>query len=106
MRLTEEQIKKETSRCLGCGASVVDPNRCLGCGVCTTKCEFDAIHLHRDHPDASRMVVAEDKMKAILPYFAKTIGKLTVKKIPKEVKEYEEKYVNFRKSIGMDTDKH
>jgi ferredoxin len=44
---TEEQLKKETSRCLGCGASVVDPNKCLGCGVCTTRCKFDAIHLRK-----------------------------------------------------------
>ena len=46
--LTEEQVKAETSRCLSCGASVVDPNKCIGCGVCTTKCVFDAIHLHRE----------------------------------------------------------
>ncbi len=46
--LTEEQVKKETSRCLSCGASVVDPNKCIGCGICTTKCMFDAIHLHRE----------------------------------------------------------
>ena len=38
--LTEEQVKKETSRCLSCGASVVDPNKCIGCGICTTKCIF------------------------------------------------------------------
>ncbi|MDD5911784.1 MAG: FAD-dependent oxidoreductase, partial [Bacteroidales bacterium] len=38
MTLTEEQVKIETSRCLACGASVVDPNRCIGCGLCTTKC--------------------------------------------------------------------
>ena len=44
---TEEQLKKETARCLGCGASFVDPNKCLGCGVCTTKCRFDAIHLKK-----------------------------------------------------------
>ena len=44
---TEEQVKKETARCLGCGASFVDPNKCLGCGVCTTKCRFDAIHLKK-----------------------------------------------------------
>ena len=44
---TEEQLKKETARCLGCGASFVDPNKCLGCGVCTTRCKFDAIHLHK-----------------------------------------------------------
>lgn len=42
-----------------------------GCGVCTTKCEFDAIHLSRDLPEASRMYKAEDKMKAILPYMLK-----------------------------------
>ena len=68
---TEEQVKAETERCLGCGASVVDFNRCIGCGVCTTKCEFDAIHLNRELPDASRMVRSEDKMKNILPYALK-----------------------------------
>ena len=44
--LTEEQMKIETSRCLGCGAAV-DPNKCIGCGICTTKCKFDAIHLEK-----------------------------------------------------------
>ncbi len=44
---TEEQVKQETARCLGCGASFVDPNKCLGCGVCTTRCKFDAIHLRK-----------------------------------------------------------
>lgn len=68
---TEEQVKIETARCLGCGASIVDENKCIGCGVCTTKCEFDAIHLHRDLPECSTMRRSEDKMKAILPYAAK-----------------------------------
>ena len=45
--LTEEQMKKETSRCLGCGAAVVDESLCVGCGICTTKCKFDAIHLEK-----------------------------------------------------------
>ena len=71
LTLTEDQVKIETARCLGCGASVVDPNKCIGCGVCTTKCEFDAIHLHRDLPECSKMVKSEDKFKAILPYMAK-----------------------------------
>ena len=71
LQVTEEQVKAETSRCLSCGASVVDPNKCIGCGVCTTKCVFDAIHLHRELPECSRMVKAEDKMKAILPYMLK-----------------------------------
>ena len=69
--LTEEQIKKETARCLSCGQSVVDENKCIGCGVCTTKCAFDAIHLHREHPNASRMIASEDKLKAILPNMLK-----------------------------------
>ena len=71
LTLTETQVRAETARCLGCGASVVDPNKCIGCGVCTTKCEFDAIHLHRDLPQCSKMVKSEDKFKAILPYMAK-----------------------------------
>ena len=69
--LTEEQVKKETARCLGCGVTVVDQNKYIGCGICTTKCKFDAITLHRDHPEASKMVVAEDKFKHIIPYAAK-----------------------------------
>ncbi len=68
---TEEQVKKETARCLGCGASVVDPNKCIGCGVCTTKCAFDAITIHRERPECSTMRTAEDKLKGILPYAAK-----------------------------------
>lgn len=76
--LTEEQVKIETARCLGCGATIVDINRCIGCGVCTTKCKFDAIQLHRDVPEASNMVVAEDKFKYILPYALK--GALKYKK--------------------------
>jgi NADPH-dependent glutamate synthase beta subunit-like oxidoreductase/Fe-S-cluster-containing hydrogenase component 2 len=69
--LTEAQVKAETARCLGCGATIVDPNKCIGCGVCTTKCDFDAISLERAHPEASRMYRSEDKMKAILPYMLK-----------------------------------
>ena len=69
--LTEEQIKAETSRCLSCGASMVDPNKCIGCGVCTTKCVFDAIHLHREIPGASVMRASEDKLKYILPNMVK-----------------------------------
>ena len=60
-------MKAETARCLGCGASVVDENKCIGCGVCTTKCAFDAISLHREHPGCSEMVKSEDKLKYVLP---------------------------------------
>lgn len=65
---TEEQIKAEASRCLSCGRSVVDPNKCIGCGQCTTKCVFDAIHLHREHPECSRMNPVEDMVKKVIPY--------------------------------------
>lgn len=78
---SEEQVKIETARCLGCGASVVDENKCIGCGVCTTKCEFDAIKLHREHPECSTMVNSDDKMKAILPYMIKR--KIAIKKAKK-----------------------
>lgn len=78
--LTEEQVKKETSRCLSCGASVVDPNKCIGCGICTTKCMFDAIHLHREIPGASVMHASEDKLKYILPNMVKQSIKVKFKK--------------------------
>lgn len=78
--LTEEQVKKETNRCLKCGCNIVDSNKCIGCGVCTTKCEFDAIHLERDVPHASDMVVAEDKFKKIFPYhFTKRVPSILFK---------------------------
>lgn len=77
---TEEQLKAETARCLGCGASVVDENKCIGCGVCTTKCEFEAITLSRDLPNCSTMRKAEDKMKGILPYMVKRQFKIMMNK--------------------------
>jgi NADPH-dependent glutamate synthase beta subunit-like oxidoreductase len=76
LAFTEEQVKAEANRCLGCGASVVDLNRCIGCGLCTTRCEFDAIHLSRDLPDASNMVRCEDKMGKVGKYAIKRMGKI------------------------------
>lgn len=78
--LTKEQIQLEAKRCLGCGATIVDENKCIGCGLCTTKCEFEAIHLSRDLPDASKMYKAEDKLKAIVPYMLKREFKIRFKK--------------------------
>ena len=76
LTFTEEQVKAEANRCLGCGASIVDINRCVGCGLCTTRCEFDAIHLSRDLPDASNMIRCEDKMGAVAKYAAKREAKI------------------------------
>lgn len=47
MTFTEEQMIRETKRCLGCGVARVEEYMCVGCGQCTTKCKFDAIHLER-----------------------------------------------------------
>ncbi len=79
--LTEEQIRKEASRCLKCGAAEVDEHKCIGCGLCTTKCEFDAIKLSRDLPEASTMWNIDDKMKAIMPYMAKRKIKILKNKV-------------------------
>lgn len=79
LTFNENQIKKETARCLSCGASVVDENKCIGCGICTTKCAFDAIHLYRERPECSTMVKSEDKLKAILPYMLKREFKIRFK---------------------------
>ena len=79
--LTEEQVKVEADRCLGCGATIVDLNQCIGCGLCTTRCEFDAIHLTRDIPQASEMHTAEEMMGIVGPYALKRAMKIVKKKI-------------------------
>ena len=96
--LTEEQVKAETARCLSCGASIVDPNKCIGCGLCTTKCEFDAIHLFRDHPDCSNLVKTEDKMKYILPYAMKRAIKIKFGKKTPEEKASQKKHKEYVKN--------
>ncbi len=88
LTLTEEQIKKETARCLSCGKNVVDSNKCIGCGICTTKCEFDAIHLHRDNPlgtSPETMRAAEDKFKAMGPHELKRMGNIIAHKSDESV---------------------
>lgn len=66
---TEEQVRKECARCLGCGATMVDSYLCIGCGLCTTKCKFDAIHLkkvrdwHAAPFEAMPIKVAENLVK-------------------------------------------
>ena len=79
--LTEEQVKTEAGRCLKCGATVVDLNQCVGCGLCTTRCEFDAIHLSRDLPAASDMHTAEEMMGLVGPYALKRMGKIIKRKV-------------------------
>lgn len=97
--LTEAEAKKEALRCLECGMSVVDENKCIGCGICTTKCEFDAIHLVRDHPKASKMIKSEDKFKAILPYAMKRGVKIIFAKKNEAEREAIKKNKEYKKSL-------
>ena len=76
---TEEQVKKETERCLSCGATVVDQYQCVGCGVCTTKCKFDAISLVRKY-DASG-VEFKDMKPAVIKHAIKRQGKIAAKNV-------------------------
>ena len=80
---TAEQVQAETQRCLSCGASYVDPNRCIGCGICTTKCKFDAIEIHREIPEASKMDRTEDRLKIIGKEAVKRAIRLQKEKILK-----------------------
>ncbi|GAA0751873.1 Ferredoxin--NADP reductase [bioreactor metagenome] len=75
---TEEQIKKETERCLSCGATVVDEFLCVGCGACTTKCKFDAISLVRKYDGEG--VAYEDLKPVVIKQILKRKGRIAIKK--------------------------
>lgn len=77
--LSEEQVKKETERCLGCGATVVDEYMCVGCGMCVTKCKFDAISLERVY-DGEGVEFLRMK-KTITPHVIKRKVKIAANKI-------------------------
>ena len=76
---TAEQVLKETERCLGCGATVVDQSACVGCGVCTTKCKFDAIHLVRATDAAGK--VYEKLMPESGKNLARRVKEIAVKRV-------------------------
>ena len=76
---TEEQMKTECARCLGCGTAVVDEFMCVGCGVCTTKCKFDAIHLEKIH-DADNQEYFHT-----LGRIAKNVPKIGVRALKKRI---------------------
>jgi NADPH-dependent glutamate synthase beta subunit-like oxidoreductase len=79
MTFSEEQVKKETERCLNCGATVVDEALCVGCGLCTTKCKFEAISLVRvyDSPGAA----FEDLKPIVVRQILKRKVKIATKKV-------------------------
>ncbi|MGX8796592.1 FAD-dependent oxidoreductase [Fusibacter sp. JL298sf-3] len=77
--LTEEQIQKETARCLGCGATKVDEYLCVGCGACTLRCKFDAIKLEKVHDVKGYEI--DDLPKAVLKKALTRKAKITLNKI-------------------------
>lgn len=81
---TEEQLKKETERCLSCGAAVVEEFQCVGCGACTTKCKFGAISLERVYDGQG--VAYENLKPIVLKQIIKRKGKIALKKAKKVLK--------------------
>ena len=79
LTFTEEQVRKETSRCLSCGAARVDSKLCIGCGLCTLKCNFDAIHLDRTADVWG--VPYEQLVPTVIKEEVKKIGKIAMRKI-------------------------
>lgn len=98
LTLTKEEVLKETKRCLGCGAVIIDSNKCVGCGLCTTRCEFDAIKLHRDHPNCSNMHKAEDAKKLVLKNLIKRKIKIAFSKKTYEEKLEQQKHKEYLKN--------
>lgn len=101
--LTEEQVKIETARCLSCGASYVDPNKCIGCGLCTTRCQFDAIHLVRDHPECTDMRPAEKKVTGLMGYAAKRAVRIALHSGSQEARDMAQKRRAYKQAKKAET---
>ncbi len=78
LTFTEDQMRKETERCLSCGATVVDEFQCVGCGACTTRCKFDAITLVRTYDGAG--VAFEELKPVVIKQILKRKGKIAIKR--------------------------
>jgi len=81
---TEEQVKIESERCLGCGVVIADEYTCIGCGACTTKCKFDAISLTRTY-DADA-VEFKDLKSTVIKHALKRKVRVAVNKPFKKIK--------------------
>ena len=103
---TEAQVKTETKRCLSCGQSIIDTNRCIGCGLCTTKCEFDAIHLIKNEPKCSDLRKAENKVTGLLSYAAKRGVKIIFNSLSKDARIMRKRRKEFKKANKNNPNKH
>jgi NADPH-dependent glutamate synthase beta subunit-like oxidoreductase len=81
---TEEQIKRETERCLGCGAVSVDEYQCVGCGVCTTKCKFEAISLTRKYDSSGAEFNAMKGL--VIRHAVKRQGRIAIKRVKDSIR--------------------
>ena len=81
---SEEQMKKETERCLSCGATIVNEELCVGCGMCTTKCKFEAITLVRTFNGVGASLL--DMKPFVVKTMLKREVKIAVKKATKPVR--------------------
>ncbi len=79
---SEEQVKLETERCLGCGVVVVDEYRCVGCGICTTKCKFGAISLVKKYDAQAQK---GELIPGIMKYAAERYQRIEAKKAGRNV---------------------
>ncbi|MDO4312993.1 MAG: FAD-dependent oxidoreductase [Eubacteriales bacterium] len=75
---TEEQLKKEAQRCLGCGVAVVDPYMCIGCGLCATKCEFEGVKLKKVY-DATPSETPESFVSDMMTYMGERAARIAAK---------------------------
>ena len=66
--------------------------------ICTTRCQFDAIHLVRDHPEMTKMVAGEDKVSGLLAYSIKRSFKILFHSGSKEAKEMRKKRKAYKKA--------
>ena len=82
--LTEEQVRKEVDRCLGCGRAIVDPKKCIGCGVCTVQCKFDAAHLEFEHERKPAKSTTDWKIQMV-KYIAARKVRVSVNEAAKKV---------------------
>ena len=76
---TEEQVKCEAARCLGCGVAVVNELTCVGCAICTTHCKFGAISMEKIH-DADNKEYFHT-LGRIVMNMPKKVGSVAVKHI-------------------------
>ena len=69
---TEEQVKAEASRC-------------LGCGICTTRCKFDAIHHVRNHPEFANYYNGDHSKEIVMLSGVKRAGHIAIKELKKRI---------------------